>query len=387
MRFQTTHAQCNTGNAAENARQAARTIKNNLKGFQPVLVVFFAASDYEPHLLAAEMHDAFPGVATLGCTTAGEADGGTAMNASVVAMAFSRDVFEYCESALVLGGGVRPRGVDQFSNARSAMDYFGRKLGRKLGCEPIELDYREYVGFMLGDSISPFTERVVETVGEETNVIFVGGFAGDDYKFDGQQYVFYKGAAYKNAAVLSLWKPKQGFSLLKTQAVELTGTHLVITKADELNRIIWEFNHEDAALVYARAIHTPVETMGILDFDENPLALTVDGEPFLRAVVKQVDGRGLKMFAQVKEGTRQTLTRAGDIYSTTKEAMEKAMRSGDVAAILHVNCASRHTTLKNRSRIADFEKLFAAVPGVGFASYGEIHVGIVAMTSTMILFK
>lgn len=383
MRFRSTHAQCDTGSAAENARLAARTIKNNLKGFHPALVVFFAASDYDPHLLAAEMHVAFPGVATLGCTTAGEADGGIAMNASVVAMAFSRDVFEYFESALVLGDGGRHAGEDLFGNARSAMDYFGRKLGR----EPIELDYREYVGFMLGDSISPFTERVVETVGEETNVIFVGGFAGDDYKFAGQQYVFYKGAAYKNAAVLSLWKPRQGFSLLKTQAVELTGTHLVITKADEQNRIIWEFNHEDAAVAYARAIHTPVESMDILDFDENPLALTVDGEPFLRAVVKQVDGRGLKMFAQVKEGTRQTLTRAGDVYTTTKEVMEKTMREVDVAAILHVNCASRHTSLKNRGRIGDFEKLFAGVPGVGFASYGEIHVGIVAMTSTMILFK
>ena len=383
MHFRTTYAQCDTGNTINNARQAARTIKNNLKGFTAGLVIFFAASDYDPHTLAADMHDAFPEAVTMGCTTAGEGIDDMICNASVAAMAFSREVFDYCESALVLDGGKKPKKKDVFADAGPAMDYLGRALDREL----IDLDHRQYVGFMLGDCITPFTERVVEIVGEKTNIMLVGGIAGDDYNFDGRQYVFYKGEACRNAAVLCLWKPKRGFSLLKTQAVNLTDTIMVITRADEQNRIIWEFDGQDAAPAYARAINTPLESMGILDFDENPLALIVDGEPYLQAIIKQVEARGLQMYAQVKEGTRRGLTRAGDVCAITRDVMEKALsEAGEVAAILHVNCASRCTALKNQGRIREFGKLFGVAPSISFASYGEIYVGIFAETSTMILF-
>jgi hypothetical protein len=94
------------------------------------------------------------------------------------------------------------------------------------------------------------------------------------------------------------------------------------------------------------------------------------------------------MFAQVKEGTRLGLTHAGDVYTITKNVMEKALaEAGEVAAILHVNCSSRHTALKNQGRVEEFGKLFGVAPSVSFSSYGEIYVGIVAMTSTMILFR
>lgn len=384
MRFRTTFAKAAEKSTSANARQAARKIKADFADFPATLIIYFAATDYEANTLAVEMRDAFPGAKTFGCSTAGEQCDDRILNASVVAMAFSSEAFEYCETALVLAAGKTAPAEGVFDTAEAAM----RHLTARLGVEPIHLDYRQYVGLMLGDSISAFTESVVEKIGELTDVIFVGGMAGDDYKFVGAQTVFYDGQVYRNAAVLALWKPKNGFSLLKTQAVEMTDRNLVITRADEENRIIWQFDGEDAAPAYARAIGIPVETMDILDYDENPLALTADGEPFLRAVVKKVDERGLQMFAQVREGTRQTLTRVGDILGRTKEDLDAAMReAGEVAAILHINCASRHTALKNKGQADAFGTLFRGVPNIAFFSYGEVYVGVVALTSTMILFK
>lgn len=386
MRFKTVSVQVDEGDAVVNARAAARKVRDGLTGFSPSLVIFFAATNYDADTLAREIDDAFPDATTMGCTSSGEARDGKILNDSVVAMAFSAEALPYCRTALVLkdapaAGSAQP-GV--FSDTKEAMAHLGRKLPGKL----IDMDYREYVGFMLGDQISAFTESVLEKVGELTNVLFVGGFAGDDYKFLHLQRVFYRGKAYSDAAVLALWKPARGFSLLKTQAVELTDKSMVITRADEENRIIWEFDGEDAAAAYARAIGVPAECLDILDFDENPLAVTVDGEPYLRALVKTVDGRGLQMFAQVHEGTRYTVTKAGDALATTGAALRaKLAEMGHVEAILHVNCASRHTALKKFGQVEGFAELFADTPSIAFSSYGEIYVGIVAMTSTMILFK
>lgn len=384
MLFRTVQAQFPNNDPVTNANAAGRKIRDDLSGFSASLIIFFSAINYDPHTLAAAMHAAFPGAVTLGCTTAGEAVDDQMLEASVVAMAFTPEVFEYCETALVTAE-IRNTGSDAaFASADAAMAHIGRKLAQGL----LETDYHSYVGLMLGDRISFFTEALLERIGELTNVLFVGGFAGDDCLFENRQMVFYKGEAHQAAAVLALLKPRSGFSFLKTQAVGLTDRTLVITKADEYNRIIWKFNGEPAAQVYADLIRVPVASLDIRDFDQNPLAIIVDGEPFLRALVKVVDGAGLQMFASVKEGTRLTLTRSGDVLNTTALALQrKIAEEGTFSALLHINCAARHTSLKQWNQCRDFAGLFKNIPGIGFSSYGEIHVGIVAMTSTMILFK
>lgn len=384
MQFRTAYVSDDGVDPVANARRAASKIQIAFSDFPVSMVLFFAATNYEPTVLAEAMRDAFPHAKTFGCTTAGESVDDRILGGSVVAMAFSAEAFDYNELALVTANAPADPERGVFSDAGEAM----RHLGRKLGHDMIKLDYKEYVGFMLADRISNFSEAVLEKVGEMTDVIFVGGFAGDDYKFTDGQRVFFNGASHASACVLALWKPKNGFSLLKTQAVEMTDKHLVITKADEDNRVIWQFNGEEAARAYARAAGLSATDMGILDFDENPLAVTADGEPYLRAIVKRVDGGGLQMFARVREGTRQTVTKAGDVLGTTRlEFEEKRRELENISAILHVNCASRHTALKKCNQVDAFAKLFAGIPGVGFMSYGEIYVGLVALTSTMILFK
>lgn len=385
-RFRTTHAVIESDDPVKNAREAVRKIRGDFAGFRAAMVIFFAATDYDPDTLASEMRDAFPGALTLGCTSAGEAVDATLLNASVVAMAYSEAAFDVCEAVLIVENAALASPARRvFASVADAADALARSLGRPL----IRLDYREYVGFVLGERISPFSERVLDEVGEITDVIFVGGFAGDDYHFNDGQRIFFNGESHARAAVLALWKPKNGFALLKTQAVEPTNSSLVVTRADEKKRIIWEFDGKDAAPTYAEVIGRPAETVDILDFDEYPLAFTADGEPFIQAIVRQVDGKGLQMFANIHQGMRQTITRAGDVLAATRRDFEEKRREmgGNIAAILHVNCASRLTALKNRNQQDDFSRLFSGVPGITLYSYGEVYVGVVALTSTMILFK
>ena len=388
MRFKTTFALTTEGKPDANAHAAVHKIKEDFAAMNPVFIVFFAATEYDPDILAADMHDAFPGAVTMGCTTAGEKFDDKTLNGSVVAMAFSDDVFDFSETVLVLADRAAARaagGTDVFSDSAEALDYLGKSVGKPL----IDLDYREYVGFMLGDKTSPFTEAILERTGEMTDVFLVGGFAGDDQKFAGLQTVFYRGKAYRDgAAALALWKPKKGFALLKTQAVELTDKQVVITKADEDRRIIWEFDGRDAVDEYAEIIGVPSESMNILDFDGNPLGLVANGEPYLRAIMKKVDGKGLQMYAQIWEGMRQTVTRSGDILKVTARDLALTIEeTGTPAAILHIDCVSRHTGLRNAGQVDAFARLFSYGPHISFSSYGEIYVNTLAFTSVMILFK
>lgn len=388
MFFKTASATCATGNLGNNAREAVRILRNAFAGFSTNFVIYFTSTDYDADVVASEMFDAFPGAVTLGCTTAGEGVDGKIMNGSVVAMAFAPEVFGYCETALVLEDRKKVKALarpDIFFSAVEAGRYLARNVGRDLR----GLNYRDYVGFMLGDRISDFSERVVERIGDLTDVLFIGGFSGDDYKFDGSYRVMYQGKAYRDgAAVLALLKPARGFSLLKTQAVEMTDRAVIVTRVDERDNIVWELDGEDATVVYSRLMGIPVESMDVLDFDENPWASTVNGEPFLRAVMEKVDGKGLRFTSRIHEGSRLTLTKAGNIFETTREALEKKREEvGGVSAILHVNCASRHTALKKWGQVDEFAALFGSVPSISVSSYGEIYVGLVAMTSTMLLFK
>lgn len=384
MSFRTAYAQFAAADLADNARRAAERVQDEFKGIPVAMVVYFAASNYDPDVLAATMRDAFPGAKTFGCTTAGEGVDAKLLNGSVVAMAFTADVFDYNEIALVVES-VREAGEEGvFASTDSAMLHLGRKLGQPL----LQLSHREYVGFILADGLSFFSETLVERVGELTDVIFAGGIAGDDCRFQDGGRVFFQGRSYRRAAVIALWKPRKGFSLLKTQAVQLTDKKLTVTKADENRRIVWEFDGMPATPAYAKAAGLPPESASFEEFDDYPLALTIDGEPFLRGAVGQVAPNGLQLIHQVREGMRFTITRFGDIVDTAAKALEDKLReTGPVAAILHVNCVSRHSVLKKRGEEEAFAALFAGIPNIAFSSYSEIYVGLVGMTSTMILFK
>ncbi len=387
MRFKTAFAQTAQGNPVDDARAAVRKIRADFAGFTPTFVIFFAGVEYDPDAVAEGMREMFPGATTMGCSSAGEACDGRMLNAAIVAMGCSEEAFAFSESVLVLADAEaagEAGAPNVFSNAADAMNHLARKAGK----QPIDLDFREYVGFMTGDAISPFTEGLIERVGEMTNMFLIGGIASDHYTFD-RQVIFYNGRAYRGgAAALALWKPKNGFELLKTQAVELTDTQFILTDVDEEERIIWKLDGRDAAEAYSEAIGVPVEAIGNPEFDMYPLAMVADGDPYLRVAIAVVEGRGLRMYSRVRGGMCLTLTRAcGFVEMTGKALADKIAGTGEPAAILHLNCSCRYTAMERAGETEAFGRLFSRWPHISFASFGEVYANLVGITSVMILFK
>jgi len=225
----------------------------------------------------------------------------------------------------------------------------------------------------------------MDCIGNISNLMFVGGSAGDDLKFQ-KTHVFAHGKAYTNAAVLLLVKPAKGFDLLKTQSFASSDKCLVATKVNETSREVLEFNNQPASLAYAQALDIP-ESEAAEHFMDHPVGLIIDDEPYVRSP-QQIREQSMVFYCQVKEGMELHILDGKDIVSDTKKALEEkiAERGETPQAIINFNCILRTLELEKTGQTQAYADLFKDIPTVGFSTYGEQYIGHINQTATMVLF-
>jgi hypothetical protein len=348
---------------------AVSDIREQLSAGDPVLVIFFASPVYPPERIAAAFAGAFPNAVTFGCSTAGEIVTGRMLTHSVVAMAFGTDAIKsVCVSAI----------TDLDHPGSEAFATFENHYGVPVA----EMDPTRYVGVLLIDGLSRKEEFIVDRIGDLTNVNFIGGSAGDDLRFVGT-HVFANGSCYGSAAVVALIEPAVPFSFVKTQSFAPMQQILTVTRANETEREVMEFDHKPAAVAYAEALGVPVEEAGA-QFLSHPLGLLFEGEPFVRSP-QRIKDNGMVFYCAVREGMALTLLRSTNIIDDTRRALEEAEQEfGTPSAIINFNCILRTLELRQEGLTEQYGKLFTA-PTIGFSTYGEQYIGHVNQTATMLL--
>ena len=344
-------------------------------GARPARVVlFFASAKYDPGALSREMQSAFPDACVAGCSTAGEIAQGKMLNASVSAMALDGETVEDAAAVVVenLGGEIDVPGALH-------------ELENRLGVPAAGWDIEKYVGLVLIDGLSGAEERLMEMLGDSTDVFFVGGSAGDDLKFQ-RTHVCAGGKAYSGCAVLVLLRLRRGFAIVKTQSFRRLGKFLTATAVDERRRTVLEFDNKPALVAYADALGVaPAEAAA--HFFRHPLGLMVDGEPFVRSPQK-AEGASIGFYCRIREGTELELLQAADIVGDTRRAVEAQKEAlGEVAGLIDFQCILRTIQLHEENRCEQYGAIFDGIPNVGFSTYGEAYLGDVNQTSTMLLFR
>jgi hypothetical protein len=280
-----------------------------------------------------------------------------------------------------------------------------------------DLDYREYVGWILADGLASTNDFTVERIGELTDVLFGGGCAGDDGLFK-HTLVWANGEVFENGVVFALMKPRVKFAVFKTQSISPTPHSMIATRVDRVKRIIYEFNGRPAAQVYAEALgvnldfsyleatqidtiqfyqnalttnttSTNVDEAGFINMFLNwPLALMINDEPFIRAAATLVDDGGIAVYMPPIQGLRYTITHTNDVVDETRRILEEKRLEvgGSISGIINCNCMLRDTQVKNENRCAEYEKLFAGIPTISCSSYGEIYISVVSQSASMIVF-
>lgn len=358
----------------ESVVEAVAEIKNSLNYSGVKMVMFFASSKYDSASISSKMAAAFPGVSVIGCSTSGEIISGSMLKGSVVAMALGTDILEDVKVEIVpkIKAGV---------NTSKAIESFEKYYGTKFS----DLDYQKYLGLVLVDGLTCAEENLMDEIGNKTNVVFVGGSAGDDLKFTAT-HVYANGKVYNDAAVLALVKVRNGFDIIKTQSFRVMDRELLATKVNEATREVVEFNNEPAAVAYAKALGVTVKELPG-HFMHNPLGLMVDDEPFVRSP-QAVVGNNVKFYCSIREGMELSLLESMNIVEeTAKDIEEKLAELEHVAGMVNFNCILRTLELENKGQCQKYADLFKKIPTIGFSTYGEQYVGHINQTATIAVFK
>lgn len=359
-----------------NTEAAISEIKEELKGFEAKLILYFSSIIHEPVRISKLMSEAFPGVANFGSTTAGEIVSGKMLKGAVVAMAFSEKVLS----------DVKIEVLEELTTDKKQVAKAFKGLEAHTGVSMHKLSPEEYVGMVLIDGLSGKEELLNERIGDLTNVMFVGGSAGDDLKFE-KTHVFANGVAYENAAVLCLIKPTHGFDFIKTQSFQATGKKLTVTKNDEPNRKVYEFNNKPATEAYAEALGVPVAALDKHLFT-NPIGLTLGAHDYFVRSPREIDGDGIYFYCGVKENMELDVLSSTEITNDTRKAVDaKVEELGGVRAIVNFHCILRTLGLQQNKMEEAYGKIFENIPTIGLSTYGESYIGHMNQTSTMLVLK
>lgn len=349
-------------------------INEQAKGIDAKMIVYFASSRLDQEALGGRMKKAFAGATIIGCSTAGELVSGKMLKESVVVMLLGSDIIEDVNVQVVEGIKTRNAVPEAF---KAFEGYYKTPMAT--------MDFTKYVGIILIDGLSVAEERIMDKIGDLTNVTFIGGSAGDDLDFKAT-YVCADGKVYTDAAVLALVRPAAGFDIIKTQSFKDLNITLTATKVDEATRTVFEFNSKPAARAYADALGTDVANVEDM-FMSNPLGLMVGEEPFVRSPQKTVDD-SVVFYCNIIEGMDLNILESGDIVKDTTEAIQaKEKERGGIAGIINFHCILRTLELEKKNLTGEYGNIFSDIPTIGFSTYGEEYLGHINQTSTMLVFK
>lgn len=358
----------------KNIAAAVGDLKAQFEACDSRMIIFFASSAYDPHELGKAMSETFPDAVVFGCTSAGEIVSGKMLKNSIVAMSLDSEVID----------GVRTEVVTGISNEAADLTQTFAAFEQYYGEAPDEMDIDKYVGIILIDPLQGAEERIMDQIGDLSNVLFVGGSVSD-FNFE-KTHVIANGDAHPDSAVLALLKLRRGFDIIKTQSLCPMDKNLTVTKADMAKREVIEFDGKPAAVAYADALGTSAEEVERL-FMRHPLGLMADGDPYVRSPHQVLPGNRVKFACSILEGMELTLLKATDIVGDTQEAVSEKHKSlGEISGIINFHCSLRTRELEAKGQTEAYGRIFSDIPTVGFSTYGEQYVGHMNQTSTMILF-
>lgn len=340
----------------------------------PALVVAFSSPALDPAIVVRDLAAAFPNAHVVGCTTAGEIVDGKMLKGALAVMALEKAVVGNVDVRLV-------KGLSSEVDVTEAISGFSEHFGEPAAT----MSVTEYVGLVLADGLSGAEERLMQALGNSTNVLFVGGSAGDDVAFDAT-YVFADGEAVTDAAVLVLMKPLVGFDVVKTQSFVASGATLRATDVDEATREVHEFNGRPAVHAYAEAIGVPVVEAAD-HFMNQPVGLMIDGEPFVRSPQQVLDDGTIRFYCNIMENMQLDILESTSIVEDTAAALAQVEDElGGISAMINFNCILRTLELEAKGLTEEYGALFAGKPAVGFSTYGEQYYGHINQTATMLVF-
>jgi hypothetical protein len=326
------------------------------------LAVFFCSSAYDLDALAAELRGRFPGVALIGCTTAGEITPMGYQEGSITGFSI---------------GGAGSRAVttriDRLGDcAISAGFLAAEELMSRLSQGGAPVSDTNTFGLMLIDGMSAREEVVVSTIHWGMGTIpLLGGSAGDDMHLS-NTFVYHDGAFRTNAALLALVQIDVPFRTFNTKHFRGTEEKLVVTRADPERRLVLELNAAPAAAEYARIVGCDVADLSAEMFGERTLMVKIGGEFYVRSIQKAGPDGSLTFYSAIEQGVVLTLASPGDLIADLRDMFAALQNDiGPPQLVIGFDCVLRGLEMERRQVRHAAGRIMSDNNVVGFATYGE----------------
>jgi hypothetical protein len=336
--------------------------RNGLQDRIPQAGILFCGIDLEHEKIVQGLDDAWPGIALIGCTTAGEFSSQLGYcDDSATLMLFGSDVVE------ITAGFGRDVSMDIDAACSQAL-----ATAQAAATKPPALC------IALPESLTTSGQRIVESLRDKLDrVPVVGATAGDAMELTGTRQFFgrevcsdsvpillFSGPLIYSAAVTSGWKPMGEPGLVTRSEVSL------VHEID--GRPAIEFYRDRVGENASPGAETP---LAILD-DAGAIAyLRATLPPFVQ------ESGAINYFGDVREGSMVQITVVDrtSILDGCRASVEKAFsdypHGKTPAAALMFSCAARRIMLGTRTgeevRIAG-SVIGSQIPICGFYGYGEI---------------
>jgi hypothetical protein len=344
---------------------------------EPACIVFMAAIGQDGADIARGLRARFPSACVIGCSTNGEFTERARSRGGLAAMALSRSKVASCAATIAHVGGDVEEGV------RAA----AARLSAAVGQDIRELDPQRWVGLALLEGAKGREERINEALGNVAPCLsFVGGSAGDDVQFK-QTWVAADGAFDPDGCALLLMELRVPFAVLKTCSFEPTSRAVTVTRADPSRRRILELDGRPAAPYYAELTGVRPEDLTLAHCSQTPLGLMIDGEPWLRSIIR-AEGDALLCACSVLPGTTLSLMRATDMVDDAARAIaarEQHELHAPVAGAILFNCIARQAEASVKGIEEPYHAALSRVVHVGMHTNGESWLGHINQTLTGLL--
>jgi hypothetical protein len=360
-RIKTGHSCCGE------ARAAAAEFCEQVRQPNMALVIFFCSPAYDLEAIAAAMNRQFPGVAVVGCTTAGEIGPTGYCGHSLSGMSFPAEGF-----TAVCG---RIDGLSAFEIAVG--QNFAQDLLRQLEAQDGGASARNSFGLLLIDGLAQREEPVTFALQDGLGAVgMIGGSAGDDLKFQ-RTSVFQDGRFRSDSAVLALVSTRHPFRVLKTQHFVSDGERMVVTEADAARRVVKEINGLPAVEEYARVVGVAAAGLTPSHFAASPVVVMIDGTDYVRSIQHANADGSLTFYCAIDEGVVLRVARGHDMLGSLQGVMANLTADlGELQGMLVCDCV-----LRNLEAVRDGQKkalgdIFRRHHAVGFSTYGEQYAGV-----------
>ena len=345
-------------------RQAVREFHAGVCQPNMVLVLFFCSSRYDLGAVASELNALFPGVAVVGCTSAGEIGPLGYQEHGISGVSFA-------EGSCSAAAGFLEH-LQQFETAQGKA-FTQSLLKRFEACAPAANAHNSFA-FLLVDGLSIREDFVVHTLHDALGKMpLFGGSAGDDLAF-GRTWVFHDGAFRTDSAVLLLVSTPLPFRVFKTQHFVCNSERMVVTSADPSRRIVREINGLPAADEYARVVGVPTGDLSPMRFATSPVVVVIDGTDYVRSIQKVNADGSLTFYCAIDKGLTLRTARGDDLPGNLVRSLAAIQADiGEPQVVLGCDCILRKLEFCHAGQKPMLDALSRRHRLVGFSTYGELY--------------